>query len=93
MSPSTLRRYLLPFRVYHLWAGQRGGRSAPSPDAIARRCAVQGITAQHQKPLSADYIAGQSADFERRWQALSVYGSARAITATGSDCSTRALAE
>ncbi|MFF0204463.1 hypothetical protein ACFYR0_27920, partial [Streptomyces sp. NPDC005017] len=93
VSPSTLRRYLLPFRVYNLWAGQRGGGPAPSPDAIARRCAVQGITAQHQKPLSADYIAGQSADFERRWQALSVYGAARAITPPGSDCSTRAPAE
>ncbi|MFE1437140.1 DUF2637 domain-containing protein [Streptomyces sp. NPDC058739] len=93
VSPSTLRRYLLPFRVYHLWAGQRRGGPAPSPDAIARRCAVQGITAQHQKPLSADYIAGQSADFERRWQALSLYGSARPTTPTGSDCSPRAPAE
>src|SRR5690606_9090416 len=37
VSPSTLRRYLLAFRVYNVWAEQRT-RSAgmPSPDAVAR---------------------------------------------------------
>ncbi|MER5757401.1 hypothetical protein, partial [Streptomyces sp. NPDC002088] len=70
VSPSTLRRYLLPFRVYTLWAEQRVRNEAPSPEAIAQECAAHGITAQHNKPLTTDYIAEQAVDFERRWQAL-----------------------
>ncbi|MGX4695499.1 DUF2637 domain-containing protein [Streptomyces sp. JNUCC 63] len=70
VSPSTLRRYLLPFRVYNLWAEQRVRSEAPSLDAIAQECAAQGITAQHNRPLTTDYIAEQAVDFERRWQAL-----------------------
>lgn len=70
VSPSTLRRYLLPFRVYNVWAQQRVRNEAPSLDAIARECAANGITAQHNKPLTADYIADQAVDFERRWQAM-----------------------
>ncbi|MER8009668.1 DUF2637 domain-containing protein [Streptomyces sp. NPDC094149] len=70
VSPSTLRRYLLPFRVYNLWAGQRLRSETPSLDAIAQECAAHGITAQHNRPLTADYISEQAADFERRWQAL-----------------------
>ncbi|MFI9772134.1 DUF2637 domain-containing protein [Streptomyces sp. NPDC052415] len=70
VSPSTLRRYLLPFRVYSIWAEQRVRTQSPSPDAIAHECAAQGITAQHNRPLTTDYIAEQSDDFERRWQAL-----------------------
>ncbi|MGW2525352.1 DUF2637 domain-containing protein [Streptomyces sp. NPDC001617] len=70
VSPSTLRRYLLPFRVYHLWAEQRVRTEAPSPEAIAQECAAHGITAQHNKPLTTDHIAEQAVDFERRWQAL-----------------------
>ncbi|MGV9249824.1 hypothetical protein ACWDOX_41015, partial [Streptomyces sp. NPDC003710] len=70
VSPSTLRRYLLPFRVYNLWAEQRVRNEIPSLDAIAQECASHGITAQHNKPLTTDYIAEQATDFERRWQAL-----------------------
>ncbi|MGW4518263.1 hypothetical protein ACWEO4_41520 [Streptomyces sp. NPDC004393] len=70
VSPSTLRRYLLPFRVYTLWAQQRVRNEAPSLDAVARECAAHGITAQHNKPLTTDYIAEQAVDFERRWQGL-----------------------
>ncbi|WP_316745963.1 hypothetical protein [Streptomyces sp. MK7] len=70
VSPSTLRRYLLPFRVYNLWAEQRVRNETPSLDAVAQECAAHGITAQHNKPLTADYIAEQAVDFERRWQAL-----------------------
>ncbi|MEU3855438.1 hypothetical protein AB0F02_37790, partial [Streptomyces sp. NPDC029554] len=71
VSPSTLRRYLLPFRVYHLWAEQRQRSEAPSLDDITQQCAARGITGQHNKPLTADYIAEQAFDFERRWQVLS----------------------
>ncbi|KAF2774914.1 hypothetical protein STPH1_7101 [Streptomyces sp. OM5714] len=70
VSPATLRRYLLPFRVYNIWAEQRVRSEAPSLDAVAQECAAQGITAQYNKPLKADYLAEQAADFERRWQAL-----------------------
>jgi hypothetical protein len=70
VSPSTLRRYLLPFRVYNFWAEHRVRNEAPSLDAIAQECAAHGITAQHNKPLTTGYIAEQAVDFERRWQAL-----------------------
>ncbi|WP_367325998.1 DUF2637 domain-containing protein [Streptomyces sp. HUAS ZL42] len=70
VSPSTLRRYLLPFRVYTFWAKQRVRNEALSLDAIAQECAAHGITAQHNKPLTTDYIAEQAVDFKRRWQAL-----------------------
>ncbi|MEV0981988.1 hypothetical protein [Streptomyces sp. NPDC049915] len=70
VSPSTLRRYLLPFRIYNVWAEHRLRNQAPSLDAIVQECAAHGITAQHNKPLTADYIAEQVVDFERRWQAL-----------------------
>ncbi|GGP80565.1 hypothetical protein GCM10010278_68830 [Streptomyces melanogenes] len=70
VSPSTLRRYLLPFRVYNIWAEHRVRNETPPDDAIAQECAAHGITAQHNKPLTTDYIAEQAADFERRWQAL-----------------------
>ncbi|MCX5357490.1 hypothetical protein OG864_01775 [Streptomyces sp. NBC_00124] len=70
VSVGNLRRYLLPFRVYHLWAEQRLHSEAPSLDGVAQECAAQGITAQHNRPITAAYIAGQVDDFERRWQAL-----------------------
>ncbi|MGW1290534.1 hypothetical protein ACWD4N_44900, partial [Streptomyces sp. NPDC002586] len=70
VSPSTLRRYLLPFRVYNVWAEQRVRNETPSLDAIAQECAAHGITAQHNKPLTTDYIVEQAIDFERRWQTL-----------------------
>ncbi|CAM5652894.1 DUF2637 domain-containing protein [Streptomyces griseorubiginosus] len=43
VSPSTLRRYLLPSRVYTFWSEQRLRNEAPSPDAIAQECAAHGI--------------------------------------------------
>ncbi|MDH6604428.1 hypothetical protein M2164_000063 [Streptomyces sp. SAI-208] len=70
VSPSNLRRYLLSFRIYNLWAEQRVRSDIPSLDAIAQDCAVQGITAQHNKPITTAYLAEQVEDFERRWQAL-----------------------
>ncbi|MGW0720502.1 hypothetical protein ACWD3K_38195, partial [Streptomyces sp. NPDC002778] len=70
LSPATLRRYLLPFRIYNIWAKQRKHSNVVSLDAVAKECATQGITAQYNKPLNADYLTDQSTDFERRWQAL-----------------------
>ncbi|MFF8847619.1 hypothetical protein ACF08N_33750 [Streptomyces sp. NPDC015127] len=70
VSPANLRRYLLPFRVYQLWAEQRACSDVPSPEVIAQECAARGITAQHNKPLTTYYIAEQAVDFERRWKTL-----------------------
>ncbi|WP_408647590.1 DUF2637 domain-containing protein [Streptomyces geranii] len=70
VSPSNLRRYLLPFRIYRLWAEQRVHTNTPPLDAIAQECAAQGITAQHNKPITTTYIADHANDFERRWQTL-----------------------
>lgn len=70
ISPSTLRRYLLPFRVYTIWAEQRLHTAHPPLDVIAQECASRGISAQHNRPLTTGYIADQADDFERRWHAL-----------------------
>lgn len=70
VSASTLRRYLLPFRVYSLWAEYRGRSDKPPFDSVAQACATHGVTAQYNKPITADYIAENAVDFERRWQAL-----------------------
>ncbi|MFD5015399.1 hypothetical protein ACFWOW_36030, partial [Streptomyces chartreusis] len=70
VSASNLRRYLVSFRIYTLWAEHRVRSNTPLLDAIAQDCAPQGITAQHNKPITSDYIAEQVDDFERRWQAL-----------------------
>ncbi|WP_246041243.1 DUF2637 domain-containing protein [Streptomyces cadmiisoli] len=70
VSPSTLRRYLMPFRVYSLWAAHRARSAKPPFDAVAHDCAGHGVTAQYNRPITADYVAENAADFERRWQAL-----------------------
>ncbi|MEU1201270.1 DUF2637 domain-containing protein [Streptomyces sp. NPDC005813] len=71
VSSSTLRRYMLTFRVYTVWAehGLRG-TGVPSADAIAQACTAHGITGQYNKPIARDYVAAQYEDFERRRRAL-----------------------
>jgi hypothetical protein len=70
INPATLRRYLLPFRLYALWALQRQHTDIPSPETIARQCAHHGITSQYNKPVTTRHITQHATDFERRWQAL-----------------------
>ncbi|WP_241757402.1 DUF2637 domain-containing protein [Streptomyces sp. WAC00263] len=70
ISPSTLRRYLLPFRTYSVWAEHRIRSETPLADAVAQDCATRGITAQYNNPLTATDITKQAHDFERRWKAL-----------------------
>ncbi|MEU9286441.1 DUF2637 domain-containing protein [Streptomyces sp. NPDC048275] len=70
ISPSTLRRYLLPFRAYGVWAEHRMRSETPLADAVARDCATRGITAQYNNPITATDITKQAHDFERRWKAL-----------------------
>ncbi|WP_234377196.1 DUF2637 domain-containing protein [Streptomyces sp. TP-A0356] len=73
VSPSTLRRYPLAFRTYNVWAEHRVRTEAPSADAVAQDCAARGITAQYNKPITPAQITEQTADFERRWHALTRY--------------------
>ncbi|MFJ9871239.1 hypothetical protein [Streptomyces sp. NPDC101165] len=70
VSPSTLRRYFLPSRVYNVWAEYRMRSEQPPADDVAQECADRGITAQYNKPSTPSYITENAADFERRWQAL-----------------------
>ncbi|MER5511398.1 DUF2637 domain-containing protein, partial [Streptomyces sp. NPDC002766] len=72
VSPANLRRHFLRWRIYALWAHQRLHTQAPSPADIAHQCARRGIAAQYNKPITPDYVARLIADFERRWQVLSV---------------------
>ncbi|MEU5282307.1 hypothetical protein AB0G87_38630, partial [Streptomyces asoensis] len=73
VSPATLRRYFLPFRVHSVWAEHRMRTEMPEADAIAQECAARGITAQYNKPVTTGYINDNTDDFERRWQALARY--------------------
>ncbi|MGW3669081.1 hypothetical protein ACWD68_39305, partial [Streptomyces sp. NPDC005141] len=70
VSPSTLRRYFLPFRMYHVWADHRIGADSPSAESVAQDCALRGITAQYNRPTTGEDIAKQADDFERRWRAI-----------------------
>ncbi|MEU0822972.1 hypothetical protein ABZ358_53840, partial [Streptomyces mirabilis] len=69
-AASTLRRYLLPFRIYSVWAEHRVRSEQPSLKAVAEACATQGITLQYNEPITAATIAEHTADFERRWHAV-----------------------
>lgn len=70
VSPSTLRRYFLSFRIYHVWADRRTGTDTPSAESVAQDCADRGITAQYNRPITAEDIARQAHNFERRWHAI-----------------------
>ncbi|MEV5475062.1 hypothetical protein AB0L66_22270, partial [Streptomyces sp. NPDC052207] len=70
VSPSTLRRYLLPFRLYTIWTKHRVGNTKPALEAIAHDCAAHGITAQYNRLLTIHDISEHTDDFERRWQSL-----------------------
>ncbi|WP_455907359.1 DUF2637 domain-containing protein [Streptomyces mirabilis] len=69
-AASTLRRYLLPFRIYSVWAEHRVRSEQPSLKAVAEACAARGVTLQYNEPITAATIAEHSADFERRWHAV-----------------------
>ncbi|WP_328982681.1 hypothetical protein OG258_47830 [Streptomyces mirabilis] len=69
-AASTLRRYLLPFRIYSVWAEHRLRREQPSLIAVAEACAARGITLQYNEPITAATIAEHAADCERRWHAV-----------------------
>ncbi|MEU2284288.1 DUF2637 domain-containing protein [Streptomyces sp. NPDC013178] len=70
VSPANLRRYLLPYRIYNVWAEHRQHNKQPSLDAIAKECAARKITAQYNKPITTHHLTQHTTDFERRWQTL-----------------------
>jgi hypothetical protein len=70
VHPSTLRRYLLSYRVYNVWSQYRMRGEPPTADTIAHACTTQGITAQYNKPLTTTYITNHTPDFQRRWHTL-----------------------
>ncbi len=69
-AASTLRRYLLPFRIYSVWAEHRVRSEQPSLTAVAEACAARVVTLQYNEPITAATIAEHTADFERRWHAV-----------------------
>ncbi|WP_225080830.1 DUF2637 domain-containing protein [Streptomyces sp. CoT10] len=73
---STLRRYLLPYRVYTIWAQHRTHTETPNPHSVAHDCITHNITGQYNKPLTPHYISEQTGDFERRWHALNQHAEA-----------------
>ncbi|MFE6098176.1 DUF2637 domain-containing protein [Streptomyces massasporeus] len=70
VSPATLRRYLLSYRLYDIWAQHRTHNPNPTPQAIAHHCNTNGITAQYNKPITPHHLTQHTHDFERRWQTL-----------------------
>ncbi|MET9735743.1 hypothetical protein ABZZ79_35480, partial [Streptomyces sp. NPDC006458] len=74
IGTSNLRRHYLRWRVYGVWAAERTRTAEPSPQSVARSCALLGITAQYNRPVTDEYIAEETPDFERRWQALAQRG-------------------
>ena len=70
LSPATLRRYLLPFRLYSVWAQHRQHTPNPPLATIAQQCTIRGITAQYNKPITTAYLTPHTTDFERRWHTL-----------------------
>ncbi|MEU1503116.1 hypothetical protein ABZ483_37350, partial [Streptomyces sp. NPDC005732] len=70
ISPANLRRHFVRWRVYNAWAEQRAHSETPAHSDVAQACTQRGITAQYNRPITSDYVAEESADFERRWRIL-----------------------
>ncbi|MGP4001697.1 DUF2637 domain-containing protein [Streptomyces sp. 8N706] len=72
VSPSTLRRYALEFRIYRAWA-QHCDRHADEPTAeeLAQLLTQAGITGQYGAALTPGDLTGRLQDFRRRRSALS----------------------
>ncbi|MFI1400949.1 hypothetical protein ACH4YL_39450, partial [Streptomyces sp. NPDC020681] len=68
---SNLRRHLLEFRVYALWAAHRAEAADPRADILVKELAEQGIRAQYGHPINVDFVEKWLPDFERRWAILS----------------------
>nr|WP_079082821.1 DUF2637 domain-containing protein [Streptomyces antibioticus] len=70
ISPANLRRHLVNWRIYNLWAAQRTHHDTPSTDEVARQCAAQHITGQYNRPITPTYITQHTPEYQRRWHTL-----------------------
>ncbi|WP_386414904.1 hypothetical protein [Streptomyces polyrhachis] len=75
-KPSTLRRYLLGFRIYQAWQdlAETAGAADVDPDALVDLLAQRGITGQYRAALvREDFTEAMLTDFQRRYAALRTY--------------------
>ncbi|WP_263972917.1 DUF2637 domain-containing protein [Streptomyces canus] len=73
IKPKALARYLLQFRIYHIWAQHRTLTNNPPTDQVAKDLAQHGITAQYNKPLHPNDLTPYLNRFEHRWQTLNTH--------------------
>ncbi|MER5403075.1 hypothetical protein ABT042_42020, partial [Streptomyces sp. NPDC002599] len=85
VSPSTLRRYFLNFRIYQIWADHRLESTVPAPHTVAQICAQHGITAQYNRAITTDDVLSHVSDYERRWQAIRTHQPKRTPLRAGKD--------
>ncbi|WP_331721498.1 DUF2637 domain-containing protein [Streptomyces sp. NBC_00212] len=72
VAPATLRRYLLEFRIYNVWAEQREIQAEPAVPAVLEELARRGVTGQYNRPLEAATVEEFLANFRRRYQVFSL---------------------
>ncbi|WP_455681788.1 DUF2637 domain-containing protein, partial [Streptomyces violascens] len=72
VAPATLRRYLLEFRIYNVWAEQRDTGADPAVPAVLEELARRGITGQYNRPLEAATVQEFIGNFRRRYQVFSL---------------------
>ncbi|WP_438297145.1 DUF2637 domain-containing protein [Streptomyces sp. HUAS TT7] len=72
VAPATLRRYLLEFRIYNVWAEQRETQADPAVPVVLEELARRGITGQYNRPLEAATVEEFVANFHRRYQVFSL---------------------
>ncbi|MCT9093535.1 hypothetical protein N4G70_32400 [Streptomyces sp. ASQP_92] len=72
VAPATLRRYLLEFRIYNVWAEQRETGDEPAVPAVLEELARRGVTGQYNRPLETATVQELLANFRRRYQVFSL---------------------
>ncbi|MGW2863356.1 DUF2637 domain-containing protein [Streptomyces sp. NPDC001205] len=72
VAPATLRRYLLEFRIYNVWAQQRENQAEPAVPALLEELARRGITGQYNRPVEAATVQELLPNFHRRYQVFSL---------------------
>ncbi|MGW1870351.1 DUF2637 domain-containing protein, partial [Streptomyces mauvecolor] len=72
VAPATLRRYLLEFRIYNVWAEQHEAQADPAVPAVLEELARRGVTGQYNRPLEAATVEDFLGNFRRRYQVFSL---------------------
>ncbi|MEV6048656.1 hypothetical protein AB0L98_34845, partial [Streptomyces xanthochromogenes] len=72
VAPATLRRYLLEFRIYNVWAELCDAGAEPNIPAVMEELARRGISGQYNRPLEAATVEEFLANFRRRYQVFSL---------------------